>query len=305
MATAVPHPLDRLNNPHGMPVDLPEIFYRDRPGMWKYIFQERADAWKRKMAGYHPSVRLGQYRKKHLISQIYRRGHLPAIVMTYDRYASLTRHMIRCYEMLWPDHPFEFLVPYQDRRRREGHSRMHFLETGMGFKDTVMTLLDGFTDEQWVYWCIDDKYPIAIDVPKLDSLAGAVMEDDCEGLFCLNLESRVREIDPEHPVSVRDVTMYPCRRYGRPWRHKFIRVGYLRILFDSIPRLVPFPRLMDAILAQSFRPESHRYRVHDTIVPFGHFGESTREGRITRDCHESMQRLGMEFPSGFVVEHRT
>jgi len=166
-----------------------------------------------------------------------------------------------------------------------------------------MTLLDGFSDEQWVYWCIDDKFPIQLDVPKLDRLARAVMVDDCDGLFCLNLESLVSQIDSEHPVPVGDVNMYPCRRYLRPWRHKFIRVSHLRILFDYIPPLIPFPRMMDAILSQTLRPESHLYKVHDTIVPFGLFGESTREGRITRACHESMQRLGMELPRGFTVEH--
>jgi hypothetical protein len=302
-ATVFPHPLDRPNIPHKMPVDLPGIFYRDGPGTWKYLFQEKAAALKRKAAGYHPSVRRLHFKKKRLISQIYGRGHLPAIVMTCDRYAALTRHMIRCYEMLWPDHPFEFLIPYQDPRRRESHGRMHFIETGKGFKETVMTLLDGFSDEQWVYWCIDDKFPIQLDVPKLDRLARAVIEDDCDGLFCLNLESLAPQIDPEHPVPVGDVNMYPCRRYIRPWRHKFIRVSHLRILFDYIPPLIPFPRMMDAILAQTLIPESHRYKVHDTIVPFGLFGESTREGRITRACHESMQRLGMELPSGFTVEH--
>ena len=303
VATRFPHPLDPLNVPHENPVKLPEMFYRDRPETWKYSVQNKLDLIKKRLSKYAPTEFIKRIEKKQLISGIYQRGHIPAIVNTCDRYAAMTQHMIRCYETLWPDHPFEFLVPYQDVSRIEKHDRMHFIRTGKGIKETIITLLDGFSDDQLVFWCIDDRYPMEIDVSSMNSLTKALLANQYDDLFCLNLESLIAEKDLNNPVLIGDVQFYPCRRYIRYWRHKFIRVGYLRLFLQYIPQIVPFPQIIDSILAQKLRPMADLYRVHDVKLPLAIYGESTFEGRMTKNCHESFRRYGLDIPRGFEVEH--
>lgn len=303
LATRFPHHLDRLNIPHKKEVRLPEIFYRNKPRTWKYLLQSKIDVAERRFKQFSPSAFINSVKKKRLISDIYKRGHFPAIVMTYDRYAAMAHHMIKCYETLWPDHPFEFLIPYQDVSRIEKHKRMHFIQTGKGIKDTILSLLDGFSDDQWVFWCIDDKYPMEIDVPGMNSIAKFLLTEQCDDVFCLNLESMIPEKDLDNPVMLGDVHFFPCRRYIRYWRHKFIRVGYLRLFLHHIPKVLPFPQIIDSIMAQKMFPIAHSYRVHDVKLPLGIYGESTFEGRMTKNCHDSFQRHGLDIPSNFEVEH--
>ena len=58
----------------------------------------------------------------------------------------------------------------------------------MAIKATVLTLLDGLPDDEWIYWCIDDKYPVALDldaVAPLPALLARAESDDMDGLlFC-------------------------------------------------------------------------------------------------------------------------
>ncbi len=40
---------------------------------------------------------------------------MKAIVLTFDKYMIFTDHMILTYQKLWPNNPFIFKIPYQDR----------------------------------------------------------------------------------------------------------------------------------------------------------------------------------------------
>lgn len=39
---------------------------------------------------------------------------MKAIVLTYDKYRTLTERMISMYQKLWPGHPYRFRIPYQE-----------------------------------------------------------------------------------------------------------------------------------------------------------------------------------------------
>jgi len=86
---------------------------------------------------------------------------LKAIVLSCDRYRAITEHMILQYERLWPDHPFVFRIPYQ-RARGLDTKRTTYRQTPEDIKGTVLHLVADLDDEEWIYWCVDDKYPIQL-----------------------------------------------------------------------------------------------------------------------------------------------
>ena len=98
---------------------------------------------------------------------------IKAIVLTCDRYHVITRHMIYQYDRLWPDHPFVFIVPYQTLQRPDTKRVKYVKAPGGKASDipfTILELIANLDDEELVYWCSDDKYPIQLLTGKIASL---------------------------------------------------------------------------------------------------------------------------------------
>ena len=91
---------------------------------------------------------------------------IKSIVLTCDRYRAITEHMIFQYDRLWPDHPFVFHVPYQELGGVDTE-RVKYLTAPSDIKGTVLHLLTEIDDEEWIYWCVDDKYPIQLITDKI------------------------------------------------------------------------------------------------------------------------------------------
>ena len=84
---------------------------------------------------------------------------MKAIVLTFDRHRAITQHLILQYEKIWPDHPFRFRIPYQQLRGQDSE-RSEYVESSPEIAATILRLLQDVEDDEWVYWCSDDKYPI-------------------------------------------------------------------------------------------------------------------------------------------------
>src|SRR5437016_4718972 len=96
----------------------------------------------------------------------FRNANMKAIVLTYDRNRAVTEHMILKYEQLWPDHPFTFRIPYQELAG-PANPRHEYIRTPPEIRPTVLQLIAGLDDNEWIYWCVDDKYPIELVLPKI------------------------------------------------------------------------------------------------------------------------------------------
>jgi len=228
------------------------------------------------------------------------RRSVPAIVLTCDRYHPFATHMIRRYEEVWPSHPFIFHVPYQ-QWPLEG-VRIMTRRTPPAIRATALALLEEFDDETWVYWCIDDKYPIQLVQRPVARLAEAVLSDRLPGvdgvLFC-----RCRKLLlPQHLLEERrdgpgGVVLLRRRDYSQIWIHQFLWVKVLRQLFLRFPESIPQAKGMDAMKDRIALPADHRLYVVETNLAV--FGESTIHGRVTRNCASSLRALGLGAPPGF------
>ena len=108
---------------------------------------------------------------------------IKAIVLTCDRYRAITEHMIFQYDRLWPDHPFVFHVPYQELGGLDTE-RVKYLAAPSDIKGTILHMLSEIDDEQWIYWCVDDKYPIQLVTDKIASLISHAMRSpEVDGLL--------------------------------------------------------------------------------------------------------------------------
>jgi hypothetical protein len=224
---------------------------------------------------------------------------MKAIVLSCDRFRAVTDHMILKYEQLWPGHPFHFRVPYQELGPTSARGTLEYKKSPAGIKETVLTLLDDLDDEEMVYWCIDDKYPIKLDVRRIEamlrwlsfeeaSVVSGILFCRCRKMWDSRFLTRTTILDDLENVYLER------KGYAQIWLHQFLRVKVLRYLFESFPDFIPAARAMDEFKKKVKKPASHRVFVSHRNAAV--FGESTSHGMLTRNCHRSMVENGLALP---------
>jgi len=226
---------------------------------------------------------------------------IKAIVLTYDRYRAITQHLIVQYERLWPDHPFVFHIPYQELGGVHS-KRIKYLTSPADIKATVLHLLADIDDEEWIYWCVDDKYPIQLVTDKIASLISHAMRSpEVSGLlFC---RCRVTLSNPKLALYPRKIknpfgdVYFERKAWFQIWIHQLLRAKVLRYLFTHLPDHIPSAKAMDEL--KNDVPKLAEHRLFVTKENFAVFGESTQRGVITQNCYESMLASGIELPEWF------
>jgi hypothetical protein len=224
-----------------------------------------------------------------------------AIVLTCDRYRAITQHMIFQYARLWPDHPFVFYVPYQELGGVDT-DRVKYVTAPSDIKGTILHLLAEIDDEEMVYWCVDDKYPIQLVTDKIMSLISHAMHSpEMDGLlFC---RTRATLNNPKLTLYPRKIknpfgdVYFERRAWFQIWIHQILRAKVLRYLFSQLPDHIPSAKAMDDL--KNKVPKLPEHRLFVTKENFAVFGESTRGGVITQNCYESMIAAGIELPEWF------
>ena len=228
-------------------------------------------------------------------------GKIKAVVLTCDRYRAITKHLIFQYERLWPDHPFVFHVPYQTLGGIDSE-RIKYVMSPSDIKGTVLQLLADIDDEEWIYWCVDDKYPIQLVTDKIASLLShAARSPEVSGLlFC---RCRATLDNPKltlYPRKIRNPfgdIYFERRAWFQIWIHQLLRAKVLRYLFTQLPADIPNAKTMDEL--KNRVPKLLEHRLFVTKENFAVFGESTQRGAITQNCYESMLAAGIELPEWF------
>jgi hypothetical protein len=226
---------------------------------------------------------------------------MKAIVLTFDRHRAITQHLMLQYQRLWPDHPFRFRIPYQQLRGPDSE-RAEYIESPPEIPATVLRLIEDIEDEEWVYWCSDDKYPIRLIVEKVKELLNyALTASEISGLlFCrtrVTLDRPELALHPNQRVTPAGDILLERKAWYQIWIHQFLRAKVLRFLFSQLPTQVPSAKALDGLKNRIEKPED--YRLFVTQQNFAVFGESTKRGAITRNCLESIAHTDIELPEWF------
>lgn len=225
---------------------------------------------------------------------------MPAIVLTCDDYRPLTENLIRSYSDFWPNHPFEFHVPYQEDDNRsfvKPNERVEMIRTPRPIRQTVLTLLEYFGDQEFIFWCIDDKFLVGADTEKLDSIFGAFLASRVDDTKLDGLAfTRARGLlgPPnlgEFPEYFLNQRVFRRTNFNGFWFPQIMRVGVLRDFYKSIP---------DLEVAKQYDEWKKRLPVprnlfvtYETLLAFA---ESTHRGTPTVLATKAMRRRGIVYP---------
>ncbi len=226
---------------------------------------------------------------------------IKAIVLSWDRHRVITQHMIGQYARLWPDHPFVFRIPFQTLDGAAS-TREEYIRTPPDIPGTALQLISDLDDEEWIYWCADDKYPIRLVAEKFRNLFAFAREQaEMAGLLCcrcrVTLERPDLSIGPGERTTAGGDVLLERRKWYQIWIHQFLRVKVLRYFFTHMPKDIPNAKVMDKLKNDIPKPDYLRLFV--TRDNYAVFGESTQRGAITKNCYRSIKQSGLELPEWF------
>ena len=100
-----------------------------------------------------------------------------AIVLTYDRQIEFASLLVKSYLETWKDCPLRFRIPYNDFEKISDvqqslvSCKVDFIRTKSDIRSTIQSLLQDIGDEEFVFWSIDDRYPIKVrDLKALNNI---------------------------------------------------------------------------------------------------------------------------------------
>ncbi len=224
---------------------------------------------------------------------------MKALVLTFDKNRAITEHMIFKYNQIWPDHPFVFRVPYQENKQISVPGQVEYKKSSPDIKSTLLSLIEDLPDEEWIYWCIDDKYPVKMDIQKVKELLTFVQKNqpaEISGfLFCRrSVIWKENYLTGGMMVDDFDNKYLEKTDYRNIWIHQFLKVKVLRFMFQSFPDDIHTARLMDEFIRAIKKPADHQIFISEKNRAI--FEESTSQGYITLNCYESMLENGLPLP---------
>jgi hypothetical protein len=231
-----------------------------------------------------------------------------ALVLTYDKYQPLAEHMIVRYENCWSRHPFTFRLPYQvlpEQLINKYNTQIETISSDSAIVPTLNNLIADLDDNEWVFWCIDDRYPVSMDVKKIEKLVTWLDSEEANDVDGVGFTYNDKDWNDENIDTNSKLTtsfgedMFRIRNYKIIWFHQFVRVKVLRALFAEFPESIKNAKEMDQYKDKAVLPEgTKRYLCKKQLALYG---ESSSRGKITQNCFTSMRRHDIRVPDNFEV----
>ena len=234
---------------------------------------------------------------------------MKAIVQTCDRYHSICEHMLTKYFMLWNSNKFTFRVPwnkkYPYKLAGKFGKRIELIHSEVEFKKTFEALTKDLPDEEWVYWCIDDKYPIELMEKKCNQVVDLVNKIEDKDIvnvtfnFVREVVSSSEEMKLHPKISYNNLTFIQHASFTNNWLHQFFRVSALREFWGNINEPDKYQaKAMDS----EVKPISGKCFTLNHKISL--YGESTDRGIITESCFNSCNNLKIGLPPHFKKEKK-
>jgi hypothetical protein len=241
---------------------------------------------------------------------------MKAIVLTCDKYIAFAYHTILTYEKRWPNNSFTYRIPYNSTlpefiQARYGN-KVEFVQTPSPIRDTALKLFEDLPDDEWIYWCMDDRYIVRADYKELQKIHDCVVSID-DPTICSVLAIAARPLfHREQNHKFLDLNSYITTASGlklyetiftesevfkETWRPQFIRVKWLRNLFQSFPDYKFSAKEMDSF--EKKKPKGEKFFVPEKNLMV--VGESTHRGELTENCASSFKKLGLKIPGDFLL----
>lgn len=223
------------------------------------------------------------------------------IILTYDQQIGLANLVVKKYSSLIRDSKVEYFIPSNSLISFEEHGdNIVIIQTQSDIISTMKSLLQGIDDDEWVYWAIDDRYPISGDFEFISKFIDVFNKDPCKDfgrkITAIKLTHWGETLSTDE-FSLFDYDFYrqePSGMFGF-WHHQFIRSGLLKDIFY---RLNP-SNINNISLLNDYHNEVSSELFIDSYVPSKNIismGEPLIQGMLTLNGVEELEKFGCTIP---------
>lgn len=231
-----------------------------------------------------------------------------AIVLSCDRYHIYVYHMIKLYLKMWDSCPFIFCVPYNnvkpewgDGEKGELRDRVFFFKCGNGFKETVLALLKGCDEEEWIYWCSCDQYPIWFNSDIFEKIHRSVLEIEDRSIYGVTPQylnkcgRKLIKSGGNQMGFLKERMEWKSSKEITIWYHQYLRTKVLKHIFETFDE----PSVAKKLDYQLYKNEDKMYKFlssgkyYGVFEKYSEYGEATSRGETTINCFESLKRIGV------------
>lgn len=230
------------------------------------------------------------------------------IVLTYDEQAGLAELLHKSYAACWGEMPIHFRIAYNGKKEGSAldylrsQADCELVQCSKGVSQSMRALLQGIDDREWVYWAIDDRYPLEVVAPRFRAALESLPElsEDIEEVKLLRWKDRKTPQTVEVGKERFFVQSTTDRCFGF-WHHHFARAGVLRRVFldPTIP-----PKNSIRHIQRRLRETPDEYYYGHAVLPSNpilKLAEPLRRGLLTSNGLRDLRRLGCEVPQyGYV-----
>ena len=227
-----------------------------------------------------------------------------AIVLSFDRHAAFVELLYKKYMVLWDQCPLNFRVPFNDANSNRSYNflknkdNVELIQTPGDIRSTMINLLLGVDDEEWVYWCIDDRYPLELDAESVHGVYTYIGTEPEPELNAIRL-FRWREPITTGGLTISNTRFYPVSPYGIYgfWHHHFVKAKILKKAFLTNDLAAKY--LIDDINFRFHHPTEWCELVENTMVPeraMIKLAEPCIDGRLTTNAIRDMKETDCDLP---------
>jgi hypothetical protein len=229
-----------------------------------------------------------------------------AIVLSYDENHIFVDNLLFKMQKLWPNSGMIYRIPYNSERptylvMKYKGLELELIKTPSTIKETVLSLIADLHDNDWIYWCIDDKFPFDINKRKAQQTLNWVRQEKDE-IICGVSFAKVRVLEKLKKTSslARNSILHIegniklIRRESFAsvfWMPQFFRKKIIRKVFNSFPDNDFEAKRMDDYLKEVKMDPSFMFYV--TEKNYVVLGESASRGIGTQSLKRSMKECGI------------
>jgi hypothetical protein len=217
------------------------------------------------------------------------------IVLSFDRQLPFVELMLAQYKRLWSDCPLIFRVPYNDSAPQglQNQDYVELLKSPKPISETMRVLLQDIDDEDFVFWAIDDRYPVKVQEGVLQKTYEWLLSNPDVVDAVKFTTSRNFTIDDDTFYKIANQMFYKVSGTDGFYHHHFIRAKYLRHYFfeENLPENYHIRTFHDYLRLQAI--DSRIAVPSQSLI---HFAEPAHIGKLTINALADLKTMNLPIP---------